>query len=181
MYSRYHDRPDRSIRIPENYSGCAFSEAGAPTDVTPKGTAGTHRIDVGKPSPRDAAEGDSHPDRPIAPPPPRPILLPPPSTHEETRDLPEPSSIDREEERGETIQTSVGHKSTEKRGADPHHEPHEPPSSLHNLFGRMGSAFPFSHGIGFDELLILGLILLLARSDSDSDLILWLVLLLFCG
>ena len=49
------------------------------------------------------------------------------------------------------------------------------------LFGGLGNAFPFSHGIGFEELLILGLILLLAREDGDRDAILWLGLLLFCG
>ena len=180
MYSRYHGQSDPSIKIPENYSGCAFSEAGAPTDVTPKGTAGAHRIDVGKPSPRDAAEGDSHPDRPIAPPPPRPILLPPPSTHEEAHDAPESSRSDR----GETpdaVPASIGGEPTEKKPGGPHPASRDLPSPFRNLFGRMGSAFPFSHGIGFDELLILGLILLLARNDSDSDLILWLVLLLFCG
>lgn len=45
----------------------------------------------------------------------------------------------------------------------------------------MGKAFPFSHGIGSEELLLLGLILLLARNGQDSDMILWLALLLFSG
>ena len=49
------------------------------------------------------------------------------------------------------------------------------------LLGHIGSAFPFSHGLGFDELLLLGLILLLARNDGDSDIIPFLALLLFCG
>ena len=49
------------------------------------------------------------------------------------------------------------------------------------LLGNVGRAFPFSHGIGFDEILILGLILLLAREEESSDLVLWLALLLFCG
>ena len=55
------------------------------------------------------------------------------------------------------------------------------PQPFKRLFGNMGNAFPFSHGIGFDELLILGLIVLLSNVEQDSDLVLWLTLLLFCG
>ncbi|MBQ9131909.1 MAG: hypothetical protein IJX62_05520 [Clostridia bacterium] len=65
-----------------------------------------------------------------------------------------------------------------------HHKEERPPAALQpfqSLFGHIGSAFPFSHGLGFDELLILGLILLLARNDGDSDIIPFLALLLFCG
>lgn len=54
-------------------------------------------------------------------------------------------------------------------------------SPLSSLFGSIGHAFPFSHGIGFEELLILGLILLLSRNDGEPDVILLLGLLLFCG
>ena len=39
----------------------------------------------------------------------------------------------------------------------------------------------FSGGIGFEELLIIGLILLIAQSDTDDDIILLLALLLFVG
>lgn len=45
----------------------------------------------------------------------------------------------------------------------------------------MGKGFPFAHGIGFEELLILGLILLLSQSEVGSETLLWLCLLLFCG
>lgn len=41
--------------------------------------------------------------------------------------------------------------------------------------------FPFGHGIGFDELLLIGLIVLLHGSEQGSDIILWLILLLFMG
>ena len=41
--------------------------------------------------------------------------------------------------------------------------------------------FPFGHGIGFDELLLIGLIVLLHGSEGDSDVVLWLILLLFMG
>ena len=38
----------------------------------------------------------------------------------------------------------------------------------------------FSDGLRFEELLLIGLIILLSRSEQDSDVILWLALLLFC-
>ena len=63
---------------------------------------------------------------------------------------------------------------------------HEPSTEtaltpLSGMLGRTGSIFPFSHGIGFDELLLLGLIVLLSHSEASSEIVLWLVLLLFCG
>ena len=39
----------------------------------------------------------------------------------------------------------------------------------------------FSGGIGFEELLILGLIIMLSRNENESDIVLLLGLLLFCG
>lgn len=60
-------------------------------------------------------------------------------------------------------------------------EPEAKKSVPSGLFGGIGKAFPFSHGIGFEELFLLGLILLLARDESDRDTVLWLGLLLFCG
>ncbi len=55
------------------------------------------------------------------------------------------------------------------------------PASLGGLFGNLGLSFPFSHGIGFDELLIIGLMILLSHSEQESDILLFLGLLLFCG
>ena len=52
------------------------------------------------------------------------------------------------------------------------------PEGLRALFGGKLPAFP--GGMTFDELLLLGLILLLAHSEQQSDIILWLALLLFC-
>lgn len=54
--------------------------------------------------------------------------------------------------------------------------PHEP-TATHALT----PSLPFADGLDFDQLLILGLILLLSHSGTDSDIILWLGLLLFCG
>ena len=71
------------------------------------------------------------------------------------------------------VPTSIPHPQKEK--------PPTAPQPIQGLLGSIGSAFPFSHGLGFDELLIIGLILLLGRNSQDSDMILWLALLLFCG
>lgn len=69
----------------------------------------------------------------------------------------------------------------------PKHTPLQSKSSpaflqpFEHLFGKVGNTFPFGHGIGFDELLLLGLIVLLAHNDHDPDILLLLGLLLFCG
>ena len=102
MYSRFPRHSDQPIRLPEHYSGCAFSEAEP------------------------------------APPPPPPA--PPPS---ERRDA--PSALNEE---------------------------------VASVFGK--SLHLFSESIQFEELLLIGLIILLARSEQESDVILWLALLLFC-
>ena len=70
---------------------------------------------------------------------------------------------------------------------EPHKEPpcgNEKPSPppipfLGHLSGQNGAS-PFS-GLNFDELLIIGLILLLGGNGEDNELLLLLALLLFCG
>ena len=64
---------------------------------------------------------------------------------------------------------------------EPQHPSPPPPPPLTARLLPMGKGFPLAHGIGFEELLILGLILLLSQSDAGSDTVLWLCLLLFCG
>ncbi len=60
----------------------------------------------------------------------------------------------------------------------PEFKPQEPTKSdVTSLFARPLSLL---EGLHFEELLLIGLILLLARSDQGNDLILWLALLLFC-
>ncbi|MBE6553936.1 MAG: hypothetical protein E7666_06290 [Ruminococcaceae bacterium] len=162
MYSRYHDRADRPMQIPENYSGCAFSDlqyAGDSAHSSP------HRIDVAKPTPPDRDTSHAIPsarmgaDRSDAHEPPRKRALPP-------SPLPPPEKT--------TPSTNVSeHAVSAKKPKDA--------DDRHGLLEHLGTAFPFSHGIGFDELLILGMILLLSQNETDSDLILWLLLLLFSG
>ena len=171
MYSRYHNRSDTPIQVPENYGGCAFSETGGDGGSI----APMHRIDVAKPTPfapdeeRTASEDKIASDK---------IMPPPPSPDSLTCALPQRREPLREEpEAAQTVAHTHGQDAPDR--SDRSHR--DLPAPLHTLFGKLGSAFPFSHGIGFDELLILGVILLLARNEDDSDLILWLVLLLFCG
>ena len=122
MYSRFPKRPEHPIRIPEHYSGCAFSEA------EPK----EPDIDIPlSPAPQDPPDGES-----FAPSPP-----PPPNN-------------------------------------PPEAPPKPPHSELSSLFG--GSLSLFQGGLNFEELLLIGLIILLSRTEQDSDVILWLALLLFC-
>lgn len=109
MYSRYPDRGERPIRLPEHYSGCAFRQDGE------------------KPPPISAQFSES-----VALPPPPP----PPGKHALQKD------------------------------------------PLRNLFGGVLPDLP--GGMRGDELLLVGLILLLARSEEGSDIALWLALLLFC-
>ena len=163
MYSRYHDRP---LRVPENYSGVAFSEA--KTAAPEKSAPSPHRLDVARPTPPPPDERrESLP----MPPPPRPMLL------------------SEREDRSETVAhrdptPPTATKTAREEQQERHDEVREIAAlkPFRGLFGQLGHAFPFSHGIGFDELLILGLILLLSQSgEGGSDVVLWLALLLFCG
>ncbi len=171
MYSRYHNRSDTPIQVPENYGGCAFSETGG----SAAGGAAAHRIDVAKPTPPTPAEdrtetdsGSTYDRATLTPPSPDSLACALPQRREAPREDPEAA---------QTVTHTHGQDAPD-RSERPRRDL---PAPLHTLFGKLGSAFPFSHGIGFDELLILGVILLLARNEDDSDLILWLLLLLFCG
>lgn len=143
MYSRYNNRPERPIKVPENYSGYAFSERREPqNDIT-------HRIDVAKPTPAPAKETPSD----VAmPPPPRTLLLPPAKVAEGKVSTPP-------EKAAETVSMPL----------------------FEGVLGRGIKTFPFGHGIGFEEMLLIGLIILLHGSEQGSDMVLWLALLLFMG
>ena len=164
MYSRYHNRNERPVTLPENYSGIAFSNQRPPREEPPAPLP--HRIDVAKPTPPPEPPTNAQ----GMPPPPRPILLPPPSEHNTPREASPPSEV---------ISTQPPPCENEKK------ESKAAPAAflqpLQGLFGNVGHAFPFSHGFGFDEILIIGLIILLSNNGQDNDLVLWLALLLFCG
>ena len=120
MYSRSTGKSE-PFKIPEHYSGCAFSQATQEAHKPPPA------LGVAKPSAPPPREAESPP--------------PPPSHHEKPQESPTPPSLP--------------------------------------VLGGLGGAF--RRGIGFEELLLLGLILLLSQTDADSHLSLMLGLLLFCG
>ena len=63
----------------------------------------------------------------------------------------------------------------------PKKEKAELPAPFQGLFSHLGASLPFANGMEFDQLLILGLILLLLKNEQDNDIVLWLGLLLLCG
>ncbi|MBQ8311474.1 MAG: hypothetical protein IJX80_10730 [Clostridia bacterium] len=151
MYSRYSNRPEKPIRIPEHYSGCAFSEYR--TEDAPTRTLG-----VAKPSPPPQE-------------PPSPTILvvptePPPSVSQE------PQAHRKEDEECLLPHASKEAPSKPKEEARP---------AMKSLLGGFGKGLTFSKGLDFDQLLILGLILLLSHSEQDSEIVWWLGLLLLCG
>ena len=153
MYSRYSEKSNAAIQIPDHYSGCAFPKA-TPNRVTHTESGIPSRVEIAKPS-APTAENAS-------------------AIREERTDT------SREPPRHtEVIPVHERQERAEKQ------EKKEPSAQTAAPFpgrlGNLGAAFPFSHGIGFEELLILGLILLLSKSDRETDLIPMLGLLLFCG
>lgn len=122
MYSRYYGSSKGEVRLPENYSGCAF-----PRDAVQKPSAAPPHYDP--------------------PPIKKPLTDPPPAASES----PEDPSETQAEPCAKEIPT--------------------PPA-------RPSLSVPL--GMDFDQLLILGLILLLLHGGEDSEIVLWLVLLLFC-
>ncbi|MBQ9773809.1 MAG: hypothetical protein IJW30_04010 [Clostridia bacterium] len=121
MYSRYPHRHE-AVRLPEHYSGCAFSAPQKPY-------GGERQLEIAKPTP------------PVLPPDPKPEPEPEPCPPPIE---PPPFPVPCEEKK-----------------------PPSPPLPL-----------PFANGLDFDQLLLLGLILLLWGNESDRDVVLWLGLLL---
>ena len=144
MYSRYSNRQEKPIRLPEHYSGCAFSEYRS--EESPNRSFG-----VAKPSP-PPSEPESKPTPPI-------IELP--STPPDIKSPP----------------TKESHDVLPKSDTDPQ----KALPVVKSLFDGLGKGLTLSKGLDFDQLLILGLILLLAHTDRDSDIVWWLGLLLLCG
>lgn len=126
MYSRYYPNRKDGVRLPENYSGCAFPKERSEEESAP--VRSTREPPLTKKPPEDAP---TLPPLPLPPAPLPPAPLPPP--------------------------------------------PEDPPSTpADGLLSRL------THLLDFDQLLILGLILLLLQSDADAQTVLWLLLLLFC-
>lgn len=146
MYSRYQNRPERPVQLPENYSGIAFSRKSEP-DVAKRSTESIRQTTAPPKSPYPAR---------------LPSPVPPP--------LPEPIQEELPEEAPQQPPPPV-----------PSPVPSALPHAVEGLLGNFKNSFPFGHGMGSEELLLIGLILLLSQNGEDRDMILWLALLLFSG
>ena len=136
MYSRFQNREERPVQIPEHYSGCAFSATDGRTEKAPLKSA-PPLLEVAHPSPDPSHVQETPPRNDL------PTCVPQESAHTE------PSA-------------------------------HDAPVSSHKaprLLGNLGLAFPFSHGVGFEELLLIGLILMISQEGKNDDLV-WLLILL---
>ena len=154
MYSRAYDR--NRPTIPSGYNGTAFSE-GAVTPVLPDADYRQNR-----------EERKKYPER-----------------HERV--------VDYDDRRPPERHEHGDHGDHEDR----HHRPPSPPDEdcgccdclpakieppcgkkppLPSIFG--GKLFP--NGIGSEEILLLGLILLVSQNENDADVLIYLIILLFC-
>ena len=163
MYSRYGDHSKRPVRLPEHYGGSMFS----PSQQLPTEPITVPKREAHRPLPRD---GVGEKVSPVAD-----LLLRAESAQEKTIDIPpEPSVVDVDTLLEETVEEKE-----ETRSTPPTEK--KPPSSLINFDG-LRRLLGGGAGAGEqDRLLLLGLILLLSRTEGDSDILLWLSLLLLCG
>ena len=154
MYARTPDPNRGGVRIPENYGGHAFSRSGAYSDMPPP-----TRVEPYQPDERQNPAPELYPsaqDNRFEP--------EPPQEPKEAEKLPLPTSAPSDREQGETSRSIF--------------------SSLIPPSASASAHFPFGHGIGSEELLIIAMMLTvyLAEGESaDSELLLLLGLLLFAG
>ena len=173
MYSRYQNNDQRSVRLPEHYSGSAFSQQQPPTaPATPpkrEPARSFSKDGVGeKASPTAdrflrAERSDENIDDITANP-----TIPTNATDSAFTANPPDLSLasEAESENGTEKNTSVPERSSASFPLNF--------AGLRRLLGGEGEGDQ-------DRLLLLGLILLLSRSGEDSDILLWLSLLLLCG
>ncbi len=187
MYTRENGQKDSpDIRLPENYSGTAFRSGirHPPENITlPPGLlsdeGGKYSRDTTARQPRSYIK-----------------KAPPESSlpHRETDDgrgsSPPAAAAAVAREKPDGRDFEVGHKALQGEG-EPHKndlpvEAGARPHSKNPLKGLFSSIMPPGFGkhgegeFGFEEILIIGLILLLSQSDADNDILLLLALLLFC-
>lgn len=165
MYSRYGNDPKRPVRLPEHYGGSAFSQQPTAPITIPK-------REPTRPLSRDGIEEKASPvaDR----------LLRADRPQEKTDDiLPDVLDVP------DIVDEIVEEKEEEKEKNEKTPTPPEKPSftSPINFAGlrRLLGGKDGGSGDDQDRLLLLGLILLLSRTEGESDILLWLSLLLLCG
>ena len=154
---------NKKMKLPENYRGNAFGASGEYTDMPPP-------IRIPQPSydlpPNEVIQNEFRENENI-----EPIEEP---ANREIAMLPEQRSE-------KSIRNKVDH--PESRGTS------DKSNSIFSMLlppGVSSSRFPFGHGIGVEELLILGMMLLAfsqgnENGEVDNELILLLALLLFSG
>lgn len=165
MYSRYGDNGKRPVRLPEHYGGSAFSQQ--PTNPIP-----IPKREAPRPILRDGIGEKASPvaDR----------LLRAEALEKEGIDLPPAPDLPDVSSK-EIIAEKEVEKEEEKKVPLPT-EKMQPTSPLNfGALRRLFGAKEGEEGEDKDRLLLLGLILLLSRSEGDSDVLLWLSLLLLCG
>ena len=155
MYSRYGENPPKNIRLPEHYGGSAFSQKPNEAIVIPKKETPhipTRESFGEKASP--TAERFLRTDIPTE----KPI-------ERDAVSLPEAPQAE-----------SLASVETEEKQKTPTAHPLHFDALRSLLGGKEGKL-----GEDSDRLLLLGLILLLSRTEGESDILLWLSLLLLCG
>lgn len=152
MYSRYGDNAQRSVRLPEHYGGSAFLQQPTEAVKVPK-------REPPKPLPR---EGIGEKASPVAD-----RLL---RSENLEAEIPESTTFE------ESPEPQLPN---EECNSLPSDEKTNPAPAFH--FDTLRRLFGGEKGEDRDRLLLLGLILLLSRSEGESDILLWLSLLLLCG
>lgn len=181
MYSRYGNDTNRPIRLPDHYSGSAFSQR--PTDPVT-----VSKREPAKPLPRGGVEEKVSPiaDRLL-----HADTAGKESATESAFTTGATNATGTADATG-TANTAFTTNTTDFSNDSEKEGEQERKSSLpptHKLFGSSPINFAglrrLLGGEGGDEdhdrLLLLGLILLLSRTEGDSDILLWLSLLLLCG
>lgn len=158
MYARSPDPNKQSVKVPENYGGHAFSRSGAYSDMPPPARIEPFQTEE---KPRDNTSYDADP------------------YSNASDDTFEPQ-LDRES------QNYNGYSLPPDKNPEP-----PPPSERPSIFSSLmppnpssSARFPFGHGLGSEELLIIAMMLMvyLAEGESaDNELLLLLGLLLFAG
>lgn len=163
MYSRVSNQK-RSVSVPENYSGNAFRD-GIYTDITPKDSPHFPPTSQNIPQRGTSYAGDGIKEKTAY-----------------TRN--DNSGAENEETPHDPLPVLANIRSTEDQAnADPRSS-----SIFSSLLPSFSASnkFPFGHGIGTEELFILGMMLLIYTSSDegaspDSELLLLLCILLFLG
>lgn len=164
MYSKYlSSYGDKKYQVPEHYSGCAFAQP--KKEEIRRDAEPTHPVPL--PKTKISPQYPSHSSYASV----NPSATPAANSPKERLTLPQ--------ERSPSIEASEKEPMAEEKPKEK--QVGTLSDSFGQLLSRIGIGLPFSHGIDVDSLLLLGLILLLAGDGGDTELLLLLTLLLFCG